>query len=794
MASDKLERIRNLIRSFDNECDLTQQFIIPLLSKMGFQGVVYNHGAQEHGKDIVARKPNPPMKDRLYAFIVKRDKISGASSAVHTASNIQQQVIQAFSVPWQNLETNKSETISDVVIIAGDLISQNARTQIHSFFELQKHIASHIEFVGIDKLCEWSMQYWPDAVMECKTDDSELIRALICGCDVGVNPVPLLRHNRHFADLLVDIDVVHFQRGRSSVKNKDIAFKSMRRRMRARDCVEKFSGNIVIIGEPGSGKSTLLSQIFQDQVDKLKSRTSDILPVFVRARDLRPSMEEGLRDDFGSTCINIFQMSAEEKFRLQKKWTSSNRLVFIDALDEIPDEPFRNRLISELEKPSSEQNKSCRFVMTSRPGPFQGGFVPNGFVRLDIQSLSRKSVVQFIQNWFKNQDEICSRIVSALTDSSVAHVLPRTPIVMTLLASILEGSTIKHEIPANVTDLYDLFVDISLERWDLQKEIRGSFDCQLKRVALSRIAAQMQNKRISSIDLSDAQRDINEMFRLRGLTVDCALMLKEVIDRSGLLRINQFGDLEFSHISFQSFFCACETWTDPNISESIAITFADQWWDLVNIFICGKMKDTEKIFASKQFSDQISLLGDDADIDLRIGKNIGLCLQAGFMSTITTKVRWLNEASLRIARSLKTVVAGEWKWTTFDPATPLVVYLVTYATIGSEILGSQVLRSAVETLLTDPTAKFSDEQKFILLMAAIASGIDEDESVVRMIGNISDNRIALISSVIAANDSGRSLSHRTRRSLKNIVRSSSTRITIDSLFRPPNSPKRIIHK
>jgi len=83
---------------FQNEADFREQFVKPLLNRLGFYGVSEHHGTQEFGKDFVFSELHRLGGVRHYAAQVKHEERISQGKSV---DGLLSQVRQAFATPFR---------------------------------------------------------------------------------------------------------------------------------------------------------------------------------------------------------------------------------------------------------------------------------------------------------------------------------------------------------------------------------------------------------------------------------------------------------------------------------------------------------------------------------------------------------------------------------------------------------------------------------------------------------------------------------------------------------------------
>ena len=137
------------IENTNNEADFTISVFIPLLRKLGFSNVKYNHGKREYGKDVVFARKTELDDMEYWGAQVKFGNISGgAHSDINT---ILSQSEDAFRMPFYDVYSRTKQRISKLVIVTSGKFTENAVEKICEGIE--KHsLKNNMIFIDSDKI------------------------------------------------------------------------------------------------------------------------------------------------------------------------------------------------------------------------------------------------------------------------------------------------------------------------------------------------------------------------------------------------------------------------------------------------------------------------------------------------------------------------------------------------------------------------------------------------------------------------------------------------------------------
>jgi len=121
-----------------------EQFIKPLLVRLGFVGISNQHGSQEFGKNYVFSEIDPFGQQRHYAIQAKHLETIGQGREVDGLVNqIEQCFYVEYTVPFAPTERRR---VSSVYVFNSGEITANAEKLMRS--ELKKEFEANVRFFG----------------------------------------------------------------------------------------------------------------------------------------------------------------------------------------------------------------------------------------------------------------------------------------------------------------------------------------------------------------------------------------------------------------------------------------------------------------------------------------------------------------------------------------------------------------------------------------------------------------------------------------------------------------------
>jgi len=142
------------ITDVNNEKEFTLRVVLPILRKLGFSNVKYNHGTREYGKDIVFSRLTEFYEVEHWAAQVKFGDIRGGVNS--DIDELFSQIEDAFKMPFYDVYTKTRVRPSKICVIISGKFTENAIEKICE--KIESHaIRNNVLFLDgarIDSLCE----------------------------------------------------------------------------------------------------------------------------------------------------------------------------------------------------------------------------------------------------------------------------------------------------------------------------------------------------------------------------------------------------------------------------------------------------------------------------------------------------------------------------------------------------------------------------------------------------------------------------------------------------------------
>lgn len=112
------------VTEVENEKDFTLRVVLPIIRKLGFSNVKYNHGKREYGKDIVFSRITEFSEIENWAAQIKYGNVKGGANS--DIDEIFSQIDDAFKMPYYDVYTKNRVRPSKVCVIISGKFTENA--------------------------------------------------------------------------------------------------------------------------------------------------------------------------------------------------------------------------------------------------------------------------------------------------------------------------------------------------------------------------------------------------------------------------------------------------------------------------------------------------------------------------------------------------------------------------------------------------------------------------------------------------------------------------------------------
>lgn len=513
----------------------------------------YTHGVSEKGADFILTKVSEELGDTEYVGVVVK-----AGKITQNYSSLREQISECT---LRRITTNGKKEIylSEVWVACNGTISNNARDKIHDEYKTQK-----IKFLDINTIADLTQKYIPDYGIDIDLRSSNYLHDQSKKASERMSRTTLTSEQ---SDLFIEQDIIKLSNDFNGKDEKVDIFEQIDKK------------KIAFIEAPmGGGKSTIINKIIKHYSDIEIYKNKRILPIYIDHQYFINECES-LEDTIQDTL---------ERYSIKSEDVDSY-LVIVDGLDEIKEseEVITEKLISFSNEAHEANNK--KLIITSRSINDEKieGKLEQKWSRYRIRPLSLSQVIKFIESACSSIN-IKNRLIEDLKKSELFKVLPKTPISAIILARLLsEGN---EELPANITELYSKYFELSLGRWDVSKGLKTTKQYEALDKLVSLLAKYMLDNSLPALATSEAKQIFKQYLDDRNLQLDHNQLFDDLVQRSDILSLDKANKtISFRHRSFAEFFYAkyMTTLTEVQISADVF----HPYWSNVYFFYTGMKRD-----------------------------------------------------------------------------------------------------------------------------------------------------------------------------------------------------------
>jgi NACHT domain len=441
---------------------------------------------------------------------------------------------------------------------------------------------------------------------------------------------------------------------------------------------------LVIFGSAGAGKSTSLKRLAYLLAAKgLKFQSSDkpVIPILLRAADLASNISRSLVELCDAETRRITGLSTGSF--TTEDLTAGRVYIFIDALDELPEDKERLSVLSLIQKFHVNYPDSTVVVTSRDYNAVKSLPALKAFEAYNLSPIDYRQAQQIIKTLQKGRNLPVEKSQEIFRRLEEVHGMELNPLLVTVFAATSEYS--RQDIPANITELFKKFTEMMLGRWDAAKGFKHQYHAPLKDFILTKVAFQMHKEKVTSIKIGQFDHILTTELANRGYVADTPQLRDELLTRSGLFIIVD-GTIEFRHLMMQEFFAGRGI---PSM-EFLNSVIADQWWRRAVIFYFGEHPDDSKALRSAIDA----LQGRSVEENYNSALTLGLALQACYLVEIKDKIdiyRWVIDGMANAKDEFLAAGASEGR-------SPISWFLAYYL-FGRDSVALSVLETRVQDIL-----------------------------------------------------------------------------------------------
>jgi predicted NACHT family NTPase len=299
---------------------------------------------------------------------------------------------------------------------------------------------------------------------------------------------------------------------------------------------------------------------------------------------------------------------ANELGRPPVDWVKSvldegNGLLLFDGVDEVPNQR-RETVRGGLEALIGRYPKN-QFVVTTRPAAVPEGWLTSGgFAEALINPMSPPDRAEFIRRWHaavsdellrqgrpENLSPLADELIAKLSDSPAIARLATNPLLGAALCALHRDR--HRKLPESQSELCEALCQLLLHRRETQAGLNLSefpreysdLTYEQKRAIVQGIAHYMVRNEDSVISDTDALAETREALARfpSGRQGDAPVVLRALIERSGVLREQRPHAIDFVHNTIKEFLAA-EVFVEHRDVATLARRALDDAWKQVVLF------------------------------------------------------------------------------------------------------------------------------------------------------------------------------------------------------------------
>jgi len=560
---DQNSKIR-AIEQFSNEVNELHPFLKDLFTKFpDIKHVDYTHGNSEYGCDfILTREDTILMMEKYIGVIVKSTKIHQ-----NDIDTIHRQINESFRIMKPILNGQKKIKIDSVWFITNKSITKNAQEKISVYFQDRD-----ISFISIEHLVKYIDKYFPEYWHSMTANVSNhliKVRTMIAEEDKRYTLIPQLDPGFY-----IEPDIIkRNNEGYSKQKAKNKIFEHIE----IKESIEKEKFTI-IEADMGFGKSKLIRQLIKYYTEPEVYEKKKILVFPIKYSELFTGevfCPENIFEIYES-CID--EINQHEK-----------SILMIDGFDE-KEESMENKIKNiNLLEIFIQKNKKISILLATRG--LNECFVEqnkNSLIKkYEIRGLTLKKIIMFLEQLCK-QLNLKDRIIEDIKNSPLFKELPSSPIAAILLARLFESNS--QDLPANLPELYSMYMELVLGRWDIDKGIESIKEFEVVQSVLYKISYYFIDNQCDYMTDAEYKDIICNYLQLRNINISYERIDDILIKRSGILIRNQRQNIiVYSHRSFIEFMYAKGKSVNSNLEVTDKIFNLS--WQNIYYFYIGIKKD-----------------------------------------------------------------------------------------------------------------------------------------------------------------------------------------------------------
>ena len=588
--SIQFQTVKDKVFFIHKNCHETELFehLRLLFKAKGFQNVEVTHGNNEFGKDLVFSMLDNAINEKIWYSAVVKNKNAQQNDFV-SGGEIQQQVELSLKHPYINSE-GKSISISRVFVIVNGSVTVNARQVLNSNYE--KFLHSSIVIWDYQKLISEIEEFTQDIFLNdvepaIQIFDSNQIKVL---SDISKSNQLLQLNMNDIDEIFVNVQTSN-SKYLKKVENYVQFDDNSKSKTKTFDDIDGFDEiinsdkNFVIHGIPTSGKSIYLKRL---GIRLIKEKKNNL--VFYFEFSSLVNLANSKMASIESKMIEQFKiLSKDEKIDFE---TYDKIIILIDSFDDIKNESIKLNLLKHLDEFATKNTfKKMQLVVAMRTTDIiDKEKILSEFEKSELLPFNLSQALKLVEKIIPDDKSKSNAFLKAMKDSMLSSTILRTPLALTLMAILYRDETIDlEELPANITELYNKFVDTYLDRWDNSKGITQQYKYEQTKNILGFIAMKIHSSESNYITEDELEKfliDLRKEFSYEEIDNPIEF-INHLKLKTGVINFdeNQKAFHFFNHYFQEYFVSLC---IDESKENELKDNFFEEWWENAIVFYCGK--------------------------------------------------------------------------------------------------------------------------------------------------------------------------------------------------------------
>lgn len=561
-----------------------------LFKEKGFSDVQITHGNSEFGKDLVFSMIDNALDEKIWYSAIVKNKDARQNDFVK-GGEIHQQIELSLRTPFKST-SGESIQVSRVFIIINGSVTSNAKDVLATNYD--QFMLANIIVWDYQKLISEIETHTKDLFLNdsepaVQIFDNNQIEQL---SDISKTNQLLQLNMKDIDDIFVSVQTSSTKL--SKTVETYVQFEETNRNKNKQKPVEDIDGleevissdkNFIVHGIPTSGKTLFLKRL---GIRLIQAKKQNLVLYFEFSEIV--NYKEGKTIDLDKAIIQQFKtLSNNEELKFEEY---EKIIILLDSFDDIKDESLKCAVLNDLEEfISNHQYKNLQIVIAMRTTDIIDKEKKlTDFEKTELLPFNVGQALKLVEKIIPNDKAKSVAFTKAMKDSMLSSSILRTPLALTLMAILYRDETIDlEELPANITELYNKFVDTYLDRWDSSKGFSQQYKYEQIKNIISFIAREIHlsgSTYISAEDLINFLKILRKEYNFEELN-DPEKFVEHLKLKSGVINYDDPTDtFSFYNHYFQEYFVSLSI--DEKTENELKDNFFEEWWENAIVFYSGK--------------------------------------------------------------------------------------------------------------------------------------------------------------------------------------------------------------